>query len=81
MRPAARDLLKHEWLKPKPFSGSSNAGGGSASSRDSLRHDRTVGHGALERSRSSLKDDLLEMTNAVGGISLLDARAEGIRKQ
>ena len=81
MRPAARDLLKHEWLKPLPFSGSSEAGGGSASSRDSLRHDRTVGPGALERSRSSLKDDLLEMTNAVGGMSLADAlRAEGVGK-
>ena len=47
MRPAARDLLKHEWLKPRaPALGASDAGGshgGSASSRDSARHDRTYG--------------------------------------
>ena len=81
MRPAARDLLKDEWLKPPPSSGAWEAGG-SASSPDSLRHDRTfAGPGALERSRSSLKDDLLEMTNAVNGMSLADAlRAEGIAK-
>ena len=82
MRPAARDLLKHEWLRPSPVSGGGSDAGGSASSRGSLRHDRTAGVGALERSRSSLKDDLLEMTNAIGGMSLAEQMraAEGLRK-
>ena len=46
-------------------------------------HDRTYGRGdaPLERSRSSLKDDLLEMTNAISGMSLAAAlKAEGLRQ-
>lgn len=82
MRPAARDLLKHEWFRQPPAV-SARHSIGSSSSPDSARHDRTYGRGdaPLERSRSSLKDDLLEMTNAISGMSLAAAlKAEGLRQ-
>ena len=68
LRPSAKDLLKHPWLKQPP-SLDRTASGSSSRGESSSRHDRNHESPPLERSRSNLSAQL-DISGPLAAMSL-----------